>query len=108
MSREGIVGAEGGGKRLATTLRRRAQAVGGLEVDGDELAHAALVFGPDLVFHSIRSTLAALLQNAGVGENVAADILGHEKPWITYGLDSRIALFTVKHEAIEKLAYPRL
>lgn len=32
-----------------------------------------------------------LLENAGVSENVAADIMGHEKPRITYGLVFRWA-----------------
>ncbi|MFI5020524.1 MAG: hypothetical protein ACHQRJ_02575 [Alphaproteobacteria bacterium] len=36
-------------------------------------------FGPQHVLHSIRRTLATMLENAHVPENVAADILGHEK-----------------------------
>jgi hypothetical protein len=40
------------------------------------------------VFHSISKTVVTLLENAGVSENVAADIVGHEKPRITYGLYS--------------------
>ncbi|MGO8868849.1 MAG: tyrosine-type recombinase/integrase [Alphaproteobacteria bacterium] len=65
----------------------------------------ALGFGPDLVFHSIRKTVATMLENAGVAENVAADILGHEKPRITYGLYSGGASLAQKLEAIEKLNY---
>jgi integrase len=58
------------------------------------------------VFHSIRKTVSTLLENAGVGENVAADILGHEKPRITYGLYSGGASMDTKRKAIEKLKYP--
>lgn len=40
------------------------------------------------VFHSIRKTLITLMENAGVSEGVAADIVGHEKLTIMYGLYS--------------------
>src|SRR5260370_8158722 len=40
------------------------------------------------VFHSVRKTVATMLENAGVVENVAADIIGHDKPTMTYGLYS--------------------
>ena len=40
------------------------------------------------VFHSIRNTVATKLEAAGITENVAADILGHRKDTITYGLYS--------------------
>jgi integrase len=58
------------------------------------------------VFHSIRKTVATLLENAGVPEGVAADIIGHEKPNITYGLYSGGANMATKRKAIEKLRYP--
>lgn len=45
-----------------------------------------LGFGREYVFHSIRKTVATKLEQAGFQENIAADILGHEKPNITYGL----------------------
>ena len=67
---------------------------------------ASLGFGEALVFHSIRGTVATLLENAGVLENVAADIIGHEKPTMTYGLYSGGASLAVKREAVEKLTYP--
>jgi len=47
-----------------------------------------------------------MLENAGVSENVAADILGHEKPRITYGLYNGGASLETKREAIERLHYP--
>lgn len=64
-----------------------------------------LGFGPDFVFHSLRKTVATLLDNAGVPENVAADILGHEKPNITYGLYSGGASLAVMAAAMEKISY---
>jgi len=63
-------------------------------------------FGSSHVFHSIRKTLTTLLENAGVGENFAADIVGHEKPRITYGLYSGGSSLAVKREALEKISYP--
>jgi hypothetical protein len=46
------------------------------------------------------------LENAGVSENLAADIVGHEKPRITYGLYSGGATLEVKRAAVVKLRYP--
>jgi integrase len=57
------------------------------------------------VFHSIRRTVVTLLDNAGVPENVVADIVGHDKPSITFGLYSGGSSLVVKREAIEKLSY---
>jgi hypothetical protein len=48
------------------------------------------------------------LENAGVPEGVAADIIGHDKPTTTYGMYSGGASLSVKREALEKLAYPGL
>lgn len=63
-------------------------------------------FGDGHVFHSIRKTVVTMLENAGVSENVAADIVGHEKPRITYGLYSGGATLEVKRAALAKLRYP--
>ncbi|MBN9087036.1 MAG: tyrosine-type recombinase/integrase [Reyranella sp.] len=63
-------------------------------------------FGKSHVFHSIRKTVVTLLENAGVSENLAADIVGHEKPRITYGLYSGGATLAVKRAALAKLRYP--
>ena len=46
-----------------------------------------------------------LLENAGVGENITADIIGHEKPRITYGLYSGGSTLETMREAIEKIRY---
>jgi integrase len=63
-------------------------------------------FRREIVFHSIRKTVATMLENAEVPENAAADILGHEKPRITYGLYSGGTSLALKQEAIEKPNYP--
>lgn len=62
-------------------------------------------FGKQHVFHSIRKTAVTILENAGVPENVVADIVGHEKTTMTYGLYSGGLSLAVKHEALDKLAY---
>lgn len=66
----------------------------------------ALGFNGDYVFHSIRKTLVTALENARVSENLAADIVGHEKPNITYGLYSDGNELEIKREALEKVSYP--
>jgi integrase len=63
-------------------------------------------FGPAHVFHSMRKTVTTLLENAGVPEGVTADIVGHDKKTITYGLYSGGSDFSTKAKAIAKLAYP--
>ncbi|URK16946.1 tyrosine-type recombinase/integrase [Thalassospira sp. GO-4] len=59
------------------------------------------------VFHSIRKGVSTQLERAGVQENVTADILGHEKPRMTYGLYSGGNVLSGLKEAIEKLDYPQ-
>lgn len=57
-------------------------------------------------FHSYRSTVSTLLENAKVPEGIAADIIGHDKPSMTYGLYSGGADMVSKREALEKVRYP--
>ena len=57
------------------------------------------------VFHSFRKTVVTLLEQAGSSENLAADILGHEKPRITYGLYSGGSLLQQKLTAISMINY---
>ena len=64
-----------------------------------------LGYDKSLVFHSIRATVATLLENARVPEGVSADIVGHEKPNMTYGLYSGGASLAVKREANNLLKY---
>lgn len=64
-----------------------------------------LGFGRSHVFHCFRNTVATLLENAGVPEGVAADIVGHEKKTMTYGLYSGGTSTKIKYEAIKKIKY---
>lgn len=57
------------------------------------------------VFHSIRKTFTTLLENAGINENITADIVGHEKPRMTYGLYSGGTSLDVKRQAVAKIRY---
>ncbi len=61
----------------------------------------SLGFGDDLVFHSIRKTFATICEQQGVSEGVAADILGHEKQTMTYGLYSGGSSVTQKKPVID-------
>ena len=47
-----------------------------------------LGFGNLYVFHSIRKTATTTFEQAGIIEGITADILGHKKQTITYGLYS--------------------
>lgn len=67
-----------------------------------------LKYSENHVFHSLRKTLVTLLEDAGVSENLAADIVGHEKPRITYGLYSDGASLKTKAEALALVSYPGL
>lgn len=64
-----------------------------------------LGFGSQFVYHSIRKTVVTILENAGVPENYVADIVGHEKTTMTYGLYSGGVSLAVKRDALAKLAY---
>ena len=62
----------------------------------------AMRFGPEFVFHSIRKTVATLLEDAQCPEGIAADIIGHDKPTMTYGLYSGGPSMATRREWIEK------
>ena len=64
-----------------------------------------LGFSSNHVFHSIRKTFVTQLENAGVSEGVTADIVGHEKRTMTYGLYSGGNSLIVKAEAIKNVKY---
>lgn len=66
----------------------------------------SLGFGSNLVFHSTRNTLITLMERAGVSEGIAADIVGHEKKTITFGLYSSGSEQAQKLAAISKVSYP--
>lgn len=57
------------------------------------------------VFHSLRKTVTTLLEQGGVPENVSADILGHDKKTMTYGVYSGGSSMDQKKKAIWKLDY---
>ena len=59
-------------------------------------------FGPEHVFHSIRKTVATLLEDAQCPQGIAADIIGHDKPTTTYGLYSGGSSIATRRERIEK------
>ena len=50
-----------------------------------------LGFGPEHVFHSIRKTVATLLEDAQCPEGIAADIIGHDKPTMTYSVAENVS-----------------
>lgn len=62
-------------------------------------------FGKGHVFHCFRNTVATQLENAGIPEGTAADIVGHEKKTMTYGLYSGGTSAKIKLEAIKKIKY---
>ncbi len=59
-------------------------------------------FGPGHVFHSIRKTVATLLQNVACPEHIAADILGHKLNTMSYGVYSSGATTATKLEWLAK------
>ncbi len=66
----------------------------------------ALGFSSRQVFHSIRKCVVTQLEQAGVPESVVADLVGHEKQTITFGLYSGGSSMGSIFEAVEKLEYP--
>ena len=65
-----------------------------------------LGFSDKQVFHSIRKCVVTQLEQGGVPESVVADLVGHEKQTMTYGLYSGGSSLTSIREAVEKLKYP--
>jgi integrase len=65
-----------------------------------------LGFSSKQVFHSIRKCVVTQLEQGGVPESVVADLVGHEKQTMTYGLYSGGSSLTSIREAVEKLKYP--
>jgi integrase len=63
---------------------------------------AEMDLGPEHVFHSIRKTVATLLEDAQCPEGIAADILGHDEPTMTHGLYSGGSSMATRREWIEK------
>jgi len=59
------------------------------------------------VFHCFRNTVATKLENAGVPENIAADIVGHDKATMTYGLYSGGTSTQQKFDAVKSIEYKK-
>ena len=59
------------------------------------------------VFHCFRNTAATKLESAGVPENIAADIVGHDKATMTYGLYSGGTSTQQKFDAVKSIKYKK-
>ena len=59
------------------------------------------------VFHCFRNTVATKLESAGIPENIAADIVGHDKATMTYGLYSGGTSAQQKFEAVKSIKYSK-
>ncbi len=62
-------------------------------------------FGPETDFHSFRRTLITHLENIGCPESVTADIVGHKKKTITYGLYSGGSSLELMREWLFQVRY---
>ena len=69
-------------------------------------AKKKLGFDERYVFHNIRKTVATLLEQADVSENICCDIIGHEKSaTLSYGLYSGGTSLEQKRNAVNKIDY---
>ena len=59
------------------------------------------------VFHCFRNTVATKLESAGIPENIAADIVGHDKATMTYGLYSGGTSTQQKFDALKSIEYKK-
>jgi len=59
------------------------------------------------VFHCTRNTVETKLESAGVPENIAADIVGHDKATMTYGLYSGGTSTQQKFDAVKSIEYKK-
>lgn len=62
-------------------------------------------FGSEKVFHSLRKTFITACEQSQVPEGVVADIVGHEKKTITYGLYSGGSSIQQRADAIDRLSF---
>lgn len=63
----------------------------------------SLGYGEEHVFHSIRKAVATRFEQLGVPEGIAADILGHEKQTMTYGVYSGGTSIEQMRDAVDRL-----
>lgn len=66
---------------------------------------SSLGYGSDLVFHSFRKAVATQFENKGVPEVIAARILGHEFPTMSFGTYSGGAELETLLTAIENISW---
>lgn len=64
-----------------------------------------LGFSGQKVFHSLRNTFLTEAENVGIPEGIAADIVGHKKNTISYGLYSTGSRIPEMRHWIEKIRY---
>lgn len=64
-----------------------------------------LGFGEEYVFHSIRKTFITKLERLSIPEGIVADLVGHNKQTMTYGLYSGGSSLQQKLETINKIDY---
>jgi integrase len=64
-----------------------------------------LCYGPEHVFHSFRRGVVTQLEEAGVPENIAARIVGHDYKTMTFGTYSGGTTVKTMQEAIEVLRW---
>lgn len=64
-----------------------------------------LGYPPNYVFHSFRKTLTFMMRDAGVMENHAALIVGHDLESMTYGVYGTDISFAKKVEIMETVSY---
>jgi len=89
------VNSKGGAARRADVLGKRF----------GRLVRNKLSLPPSKVFHSFRNTVITKLEKAGIPENIAADLVGHEKDTVTYGLYSSGTDIKQRQSAIDKINY---
>jgi integrase len=66
-----------------------------------------LGYGANQVFHSFRHTAVTMFEQAGIDENIVMDIVGHEKPNLTFGHYSGGTSMEQKYDAVCKsIGYP--
>jgi integrase len=66
---------------------------------------SSLGYGRDLVFHSFRRGVATQFENRGVPEVIAARVLGHEFPTMSFGIYSGGADLETLSNAVEVLSW---
>jgi integrase len=66
---------------------------------------SALGYGPETDFHSFRRTFITELENIECPEAITADIVGHKKQTITYGIYSSGSKIELMRKWLDKVGY---